>query len=98
MEIKPGKLYVSEHNERRDGVLQTYELVLIATGTGVKPKWGNYETISGLVVTNTDKFSDHRVGDYSDTWAKGQFKEYVGSIIIDNKTYTEPVCIGDVCD
>jgi hypothetical protein len=97
MKIEIGKLYVSRHTETRDGTPIEFELVLFATGSDVKPRWGNYDTISGVVVKNTDPFSDHQVGNFSHTWNAQQFEEYDKEVVISNQTWIKQKEIGNCC-
>jgi len=90
-----GKLYVCRHNETRNGIREDFELIIFCTGVGVKSTWGNYKTISGVVIKQTDKFSSLPLGEYSQTWNIDRFEEYDGEITLSNSTWVEfKVCGG----
>jgi len=63
---------------------------ILCTGPGKTEK-----VFSGVVVRQNDETSDHQVGDYSNTWTEGVFKESDESVVIDNKTWRERLNIGD---
>ena len=91
MEKKIGKLYSRTHKENRNGKCQIFMLVLLCTGMGKSDK-----TVSGVVIKNTDTFSDSHVGAYSDswTWCNDFWEEYKGSVRLDNSNYVELKEIG----
>ena len=94
MEKQIGKLYGSSHDERRNGKLHHFELVIFCTGYGRSRK-----TFSGVVVKQTDDFSDHKLGNCSDTWTWNEdiFQEYDKELRINNKKWKEPIIMGDCC-
>ena len=57
MEKQIGKLYVSKHTERRNGLDMVFKLVVLCTGEG-----RSESRFSGVVVEQTDDFSDHSCG------------------------------------
>lgn len=53
------------------------------------------KTFAGVVVKQKDPFSDHQVGDYSDSWTSSVFdKEYEKHAVLDNMRWKERVEIG----
>ncbi|MDC7250729.1 MAG: hypothetical protein PQJ49_12500 [Sphaerochaetaceae bacterium] len=84
-----GKLFISKHTETRNGQEHEFRTVLLCTGEGADPKWGNYPTISGVVVEQTDQFSNHQQGMYSDTWNKGVFEPYEGQVEVQSREFVE---------
>lgn len=84
-----GKLYAHIHTELRSGKKQIFTNVLLCTGPGKTDR-----TMSGVVVKQTDEFSDHQMGMYSDTWTASIFEEYIGCANIDNSKYKE-IIIGN---
>lgn len=63
---------------------------ILYTGPGTSDK-----TFSGVVVRQDDKFSDHQVGNYSNTWTESVFNETDESVVIDNKSWRERLKIGE---
>lgn len=63
---------------------------ILCTGPGNSDK-----VFSGVVVRQDDKTSEHIVGNYSNTWTEGVFKETDESVVIDNKTWRERMDIGN---
>ena len=94
-----GKMYVSRHTERRKGEEKEYIKVLLCTGRGEMPKWGNYASLSAVVVKNTALYTHEimMVGSHSHTWNASQFtEEYTEDVRINNLYLVEPC--GDCCD
>ena len=94
-----GKMYVSRHTGHRNGEEKEYIKVLLCTGRGKMPKWGNYASLSAVMVKNNDLYSDEimMVGSYSDTWNASQFtEEYTEVVTLDNLFLVEPC--GACCD
>ena len=85
MEKLKGKLYSNKEGN----------MVLMCTGLGVKPKWGNYETMSAVVVHQFDEFSEIKVGATSDTWNAKYFEEYKGEIVLNNENWKDPAIAGN---
>jgi hypothetical protein len=81
-----GKLYSRTHTELRNGKKIIYTLVLLCTGPGKSDR-----TMSGVVVKQTDEFSDLQIGMYSNTWTASIFNEYVGSVNMNNLKWKEIV-------
>lgn len=79
-----GKLYSNVHSELRGGKKYIFTTVILCTGDG---KYSN--TFSGVVVKQTDDFSPHYLGVYSETWTKSVFDEYISCVNIDNKKWKE---------
>lgn len=84
-----GKLYSSVHRELRKGKKYIFTTVILCTGND---KYKN--TFSGVVVKQTNDFSLHHVGLYSNSWSNLVFNEYNSSINIDNKNWKD-CTIGD---
>lgn len=84
MEKVAGKLYARIHTELRSGKKQIFTTVLLCTGHGRIDR-----TMSGVVVKQTDYFSDFKLGMYSDTWTESLFEEYIGCVNINNSKYKE---------
>ena len=91
MEKQIGKLYVSRHTERRNDVDKDFKLVILCTGAGKGDR-----TFSGVVVEQTDEFSDHCLGNYSETWTwhPDIFKEHDESVTINNINWRPHIDIG----
>ena len=85
MEKQIGKLYASI------SPLGDF-MVILCTGFGKSEK-----TFSGVVIKQSDKFSDHRVGDYSEswTWHPNVFEEHSGDIVLDNNNWKPEIEIGN---
>lgn len=69
-------------------------VVLCTAYNKVKPKWGNYITMSGLVVKQDDVTSDQQSGTFSDTWNESVFEEYFGTVVLNNKEWKPMIVIG----
>jgi len=80
--MKKGKLYKLKSSE--------LDLIILMTGDGIKSKWGDYPTISGVVVKNDDYMALMDIGDFSNTWNMNEFEEYNDEITLDNKLWTPP--------
>lgn len=84
-----GKLYVSNGT-----------VVLCTAVNKVKPTWGKYSTMSGIVVQQEHSIgkyfspSNLVVGTFSDTWNEQVFEEYTDSITLDNAQWKPMVEIG----
>ena len=91
MEKQIGKLYVSEHKELRDNKKIIYKLVILCTGLSDSSR-----RFEGVVLQQTDDYSDHRVGNYSKswTWNIDMWKEYNGEVILNNNKWTEHIDFG----
>jgi hypothetical protein len=63
---------------------------ILCTGSGRSDK-----VFSGVVVRQDDETSDHQVGNYSNTWTDGVFKESHETVTIDNSTWRERFEIGE---
>lgn len=63
---------------------------ILCTGPGRSDK-----VFSGVVVKQDDETSDHQVGNYSNTWTDGVFKESDETVTIDNSTWRERFEIGE---
>ena len=87
MEKQIGKLYSRIHNENRNGKNTIYRMVIMCTDVNKN----NNKTISGVVVDQTDEFSDFQIGSYSSTWTfvPGFYEEYVGEIRLNNENWKD---------
>lgn len=84
MEKEIGKLYASISPLGNS-------MVILCTGYGLTEK-----RFSGVVLKQSDKFSDHRVGDYSDswTWHPSVIEEYYGDIVLNNNNWKPRIKMG----
>jgi len=86
MEKKIGKLYSHTHTENRNDKKIIYRIIIMCTGMGDSDR-----KISGVVVDQTDEFSDFQIGDYSNSWTfiQGFYEEYKGEVLLNNKNWKE---------
>lgn len=75
MKTEKGKMYVTTHTKT--------EMVILCTAD--KPE--DSTKMTGFVIKQEDKFSDFKVGDFSETWNVDVFKEYDKDLVLNNNNW-----------